>query len=92
MPIPADDVEPSLQHVLAVMVADLAGFQPTPQEAYLFIEICGRCVEFEAWGYLASHSNKPASWFSGGAECQGKTECARLLKHVAGSFEPVASG
>ncbi len=93
MPIPADpESEPvSLDHVLRAMVTDMGNLEPTLQEAYLFVEICGRCTGFTAWGYLAQHSQKPLSWFlaeSGRGACSSKAECAKLILHLAGSFEP----
>ncbi len=92
MPIPSDpESEPvSLDHVLRAMVGDMASLEPTNQEAYLFVEIVGRCIEFKSWKFLTDHFSKPKSWFMGGfASTEAdRRECLRLIRHLTDSFEP----
>lgn len=83
-----DPSEPDYCHVLRNAIGDLTDLDPSPQEAWLTVELAGRSIGFRRWRFLAEHGTRLGSWSwleRGGGNGQGEAcaECLKLLRLLA---------
>lgn len=83
-PVGHDAPEPDYCHVLRQAIGSMEDLDPSPQEAWLTVELAGRSIGFGHWRFLAAHSRSPWSWWeSGGGGTTACQDCAALIALLA---------
>lgn len=84
MPIPPDREDPDAARVLVAALGNVENLDPTPQEAYLTVELAMRLWRFSAWKSLKGWAHMPWSFFKEGTHQQAsKAECLGLLVYLS---------
>lgn len=83
-----DPSEPDYCHVLRIAIGDITDLDPSPQEAWLTVELAGRSIGFNRWRFMAGHCAGPGAraWLeSGGGNGQSEAcaDCLDLLRLLA---------
>lgn len=63
MPLPPDREEPDYCHVLRIAIGSVEDLDPSPQEAFLTVELAGHAIGFTGHRYLASYCRNPWPWW-----------------------------
>ncbi len=84
MPIPPDREDPDAARVLVTALGNVESLDPTPQEAYLTVELAMRLWRFSARKSLKGWAHMPWSFFKEGTHQQAsKAECLGLLVYLS---------